>query len=249
MARGPGEDLPVGADDHRVARLHPLGLVRVGPPHAVPVGEVGGDLVDPHARVDTDHVAATLAGDVAQVATQPSPSPGSAPPTCLHPASTGRSAPAACSSPSRSAHRGDRRESGRSRASSRRPCPTPCAPSRSASACGACPAACPRGRSTAWCCRSCSPSARVPRRRSPGRPPPRAPPRRAARWSHSGPRRPGRRASRTTARHRPRSVRVDPDRGAGHERLGEHDQVGRPNGWSASTFSTLASVAPRSIST
>ena len=42
----PGEDLPVGADDHGVAGLHPLESLGTGVPHAFPVGEVRGDLVD-----------------------------------------------------------------------------------------------------------------------------------------------------------------------------------------------------------
>ena len=59
-----GEDLAVRADDHGVAGLHPLGVVRIGRPDLLPVGEVGRDLVDVQARVHADHVAAALAGDV-----------------------------------------------------------------------------------------------------------------------------------------------------------------------------------------
>ena len=64
MAGRAGQDLPVRSDDHRVARLHPVGVLRIDPPHPFPVREVRRDLVDAHARVHPDHVAASLPGDV-----------------------------------------------------------------------------------------------------------------------------------------------------------------------------------------
>ena len=51
MARRAGEDLATRADDHRVARLYPLCVVRIGPPHPLPIRKVCRDLVDVDARV------------------------------------------------------------------------------------------------------------------------------------------------------------------------------------------------------
>lgn len=68
-----GKDLAVRSDDDGVAGLDPLAVVLPLAPHALTVGEVGGDLVDVNARVHTDDVQRPSRAMWRMVAIQPSP--------------------------------------------------------------------------------------------------------------------------------------------------------------------------------
>ena len=145
VAAGPATSSPFGGRDQAVARFDPPSSWSNAWATRSRFGKVGRDVIDVHAGVDSDHLAARLAGDVPH-GSEPAIAGarvGAAQSRRL--GRTGGTAPAACSSPSRSARPTGRTGWRRPRGSTRRPCPTRCARIPSGQACGACRAELPSG--------------------------------------------------------------------------------------------------------